>query len=115
VEKLFEFYTTWLRLQQDFLIGWFTCQKELMGNWLEGVKSMQMPFGIMAGSQGGSQQFVDLYNSWVSTMANSSKGFVEGITNFQNAWKTMMERQMEMSKETSKQLMDTFKRGGETK
>ena len=115
MEKLFEFYTTWLKWQQDFLNSWFRCQKELMDKWIEGVKSIQMSFGMMAGSQGGSQQFFDLYNSWISTMIGSSKTFTEGITNFQNAWKTMIERQIEMGKETSKQVMGLLKKGEETK
>jgi len=115
VEKAFEFYATLLKSQQDFLNNWFKCQKELMDTWLEGVKRIQMSLGIMAGSQGGSHQFFDLYNSWVSTMVSSSKSFSEGFTNFQNAWKAMIERQIEMGKETSKQLMDTFKKGEETR
>jgi len=114
VEKAFEFYGTWLKWQQDFLYSWFRCQKELMDNWLEGVKNMQMSFGMMTGSQGWSQQLFDLYNSWVSIIS-SSRAFVEGNTNFQNDWKTMIERQMEMGKEASKQLMDLFKKGGETR
>ena len=115
MEKAFEFWATLLKSQQDFLNSWCRCQKELMDNWLEGVKSIQMPFGMMAGSQGGSRQFSDLYNSWVSTMVSSSRAFIEGITNFQNDWKTMIERQMEMGKETSKQVMGLFKKGEETK
>jgi hypothetical protein len=115
VEKAFEFYGTWLKWQQDFLNNWIRYQTELMGNWLEGVKSMQMPFSIMAGSQGGSQQFANLYNSWASTMVNSSKAFIEGITNLQNSWKTMTEKQIEAGKEASKHVVVPFKKGGETR
>ena len=115
MEKFFEFYTTWLKSQQDFLNNWFRYQTELMGNWLEGVKSLQMPFSVMAGSKGGSQHFSDLYTSWLSVMTSSSKAYIEGITNFQNAWKTMIGRQMEMGKETSKQVVGPFKEGKETR
>ena len=48
-------------------------------------------------------------------MLSSSKAFTEGITNLQDAWKTMIEKQMEMSKEITKQLLDLVAKGEETK
>jgi flagellar hook-associated protein FlgK len=101
MEKVVEFYGTWLKSQQDFLDTCFRCQKELMENWLKGISNIQMLSLGMATSQGLSQQFSDFYNSWVSMMTNSSKIFTEGITNFQKTLKTMTEKQVEMSKKTS--------------
>jgi hypothetical protein len=115
MEKALELYDTWLKSQKDFLNNWTGSQKELMDNWLESIEKIQMSFGTMAGTQGGSQQFFNLFNSWFTTMLSSSKAFTEGITNLQNAWKTTIEKQMEMSKEASKHIIDLLTKVGETK
>jgi cytoplasmic iron level regulating protein YaaA (DUF328/UPF0246 family) len=112
MEKALELYDAWLQSQKDFLNNWTGSQKELMDNWLESVKKIQMSFGAVAGTHGGSQQLFDLFSSWFNTMLNSSKAFTEGITNLQNAWKTTIEKQMEMSREASKHIMDLLSKAG---
>jgi hypothetical protein len=86
-----------------------------MDNWLEGIKKIQVSFGSMAGSQGGSPQLLELFNSWFTTILSSSKAFTEGITDLQNAWKTTIEKQMEMGKETSQHIINLLAKVGETK
>jgi hypothetical protein len=115
VEKAFAFFDTWVRLQKDFLDNWTGSQKELMENWLDSIKKIQLSFSTMAGSRGVSPQLLDLFNSWYTTMLSSSRAFTEGITNLQNAWKTTIEKQMEMSKEIAKQIFDLFVKVGEAK
>ncbi len=115
MEKAFEFFDTWLKSQKDFLDNWLRSQKELMDNWLDSIKKLQMSFGTLAGTKGGSQELFDLFNSWFTTMLGSSRAFTEGITNLQNAWKTTIEKQMEMSKELAKQFFEIYKQVGEKK
>ena len=115
MEKVFEFFDPWVKSQKDFLDNWLGSQKELMDNWLDSIKKIQMSFGTMAGTRGVSPQLLDLFNSWYTTMLSSSRAFTEGITNLQNAWKTMIEKQMEMSKELSKQFFALLPKVGETK
>jgi hypothetical protein len=115
MEKTLEFYDTWLESQKYFLNNWTRSQKELMDNWLEGIKKIQVSFGSMAVSKVGSPQLLELFNSWFTTMLSSSKAFTEGITDLQNAWKTTLEKQMEMGKETSQHIIDLLAKVGETK
>ena len=115
MEKAFEFFDTWVKSQKDFLGNWTGSQKELMDNWIESIKKIQLSFSIMAGSQRVSLQLLELFNSWFTTMLSLSKAFTEGITNLQNAWKMMTEKQMEMSKGLSKQFLDLAARAEETK
>ena len=114
MEKAFEFFDTWVKSQKDFLDIWIRSQKELMDIWLDSIKKIQLSFSIMAGSQRVSLQLLELFNSWFTTMLSLSKAFTEGITNLQNAWKTI-EKQMEMSKEITKQFLDLVAKAEETK
>jgi len=86
-----------------------------MDIWFDSIEKIQMSFSTMAGSKGVSPQIIELFNSWFATMLNSTKAFNEGILNLQNAWKTMIEKQMEMSKEIAKHFFDLLKKGEETK
>jgi hypothetical protein len=115
MEKAFEFFDAWLRSQKDFLDNWLRSQNELMENWLDSIKRLQMSIGTLAGTQPGTRQVFDLFNSWFTMMLNSTKTFTEGITNLQNSWKTMIENQMEMSKEIATQFLQLFKRVEEKK
>jgi hypothetical protein len=115
MEKAFEFFDQWLKSQQDFLDNWIRSQKELMDIWFDSIKKIQLSFSTMAGSQGVSPQIIGLFNSWFATMLNSTKAFNEGIMNLQNAWKTMIEKQMEMSKEIAKHFFALFPKVEETK
>jgi hypothetical protein len=115
MKKAFEFFDPWLRSQKDFLDNWLGSQKELMDNWFESTKNIQLSFSTMAGTLGGSPQLLELFNSWYTMMLSSSRAFTEGITSLQNAWKTMIEKQMEMSKEIAKQFLDLLTKVGETK
>lgn len=115
MENAFEFFETWLRSQKDFMDNWLGSQKGMMDNWLDTTKKIQQSFGAMAGTRGGSQQLFDLFNSWFTTMLNSSKVFTEGITNLQNLWKDMTQKQMEMNKEIAQHFFDLFSKVGEAK
>ena len=115
MEKAFEFFDPWLRSQKNFLDNWTGSQKELMDNWIESIKKIQLSFSTMAGTRGVSPQLLERFNSWYTTMLSSSNAFTEGITVLQNTWKTTIEKQMEMGKETSQHFIDLLAKVGETK
>jgi hypothetical protein len=115
MEKAFEFFDPWLRSQKDFLNNWTGSQKELMDNWIESIKKIHLSFSTMAGTRGVSPQLLERFNSWYTAMLSSSRAFTEGITNLQDAWKTTIEKQMEMSKELAKQFLDLAAKAEETK
>jgi len=115
MEKAFEFFDPWLKSQKDFLGNWTGSQKELMDNWIESIKKIHLSFGTMEGTPRVSPQLLERFNSWYITMLSSSRALTEGITNLQNAWKTMIEKQMEMSKEITKQFLDLVAKAEETK
>ena len=115
MEKAFEFFDTWVKSQKDFLDNWIRSQKELMDIWFDSIKKIQLSFSTMAGTRGVPPQLLERFNSWYITMLSSSRAFTEGITNLQDAWKTMIEKQMEMSKEITKQFLDLAAKGEETK
>jgi len=115
VEKAFEFFDTWVRSRKDFLDNWIRSQKELIDNWIEAITKIHLSFGAMEGTPLVSPQLLGRFNSWYITMLSSSMAFTEGITNLQNAWKTMTEKQIEMGKGLSKQFLDLIARAAETK
>jgi hypothetical protein len=115
MENPIEFFDAWLKSQKDFMDNWLGSQKGMMENWLDATKKIQYSFGAIAGSRGGSHQLFEIFNSWFSTMLNSSKVFTESIANLQNAWKEMTQKQMDMNKEIAGHFMDLFSKMGEAK
>jgi hypothetical protein len=53
-----------------------------------------------------------MYNSWLTTLVNSSKGFTDEAGKIQENWKNTVEKQMEMSKEMVKKMSELFKQSG---
>jgi len=117
MEKAFEFLDVWLKSQKDLMDNWLMYQEGL-SNWIEATKKIQESLNNMSGIlgfQAGSPRVSDLFSSWLTLMLNSSKALTEWIMTFQNAWKTMIEKQMEMSKELAKQFLDLAAKAEETK
>jgi hypothetical protein len=115
MEKAFDFFDTWLKSQKDFLENWTGSQKGLMGEWIEATKKIRESFGSITGSQAGTLQTFDLFSSWFGTMLDSMMAFTEGMTNLQNVWKTMVEKQVEINKEIAAFIFESFPKVGEKK
>ncbi|HAM50132.1 MAG TPA: hypothetical protein DCP92_05355 [Nitrospiraceae bacterium] len=111
MEKAYEFFDGWLRSQRDFLENWVKTQKEFMENWTESTKKLQEAFFNQVGSQDGhaGKELFELYNSWITSMANSSKVFTDEAAKIQETWKNTVEKQMEMSKEMVRNYSVLFK------
>jgi hypothetical protein len=110
MEMAFEFFDSWLESQKDFLNNWIRSHRELMDNWLDSTRELRTSFGAVVGTQEGSQELLDLFNSWYTTMLMSSETFTEGIKNLQNVWMTTIDKQIEIGKEIAKLFFDLFPR-----
>ena len=114
MEKTFEFFDTWLKSQKDFLNNWLRSHRQLMDNWLDSTMKIRASLGALAGGKGGSQELVNLFNSWFNTMLISSETFTQGITNLQNVWMATIDKQIEIGKEIARLFFDLFPKGGDT-
>ena len=112
MEKAAEFFDAWAKSQKEFMENWMKSQKEFMENWTEATKKLQESFMNMGGSQEGpAKDMFTLYNSWITTMVNSSKAFTDEATKMQETWKSTVEKQVEMSKEMVKSLSELLMAG----
>jgi hypothetical protein len=109
MEKGLEFIDAWVKSQKEFMENWVKSQKEFMENWTEATKKLQESFMNMGDSQGGpTKEMLNLYNSWLTTMVNSSKVFADEAGKIQETWKNAVENQMEMSSEMVKNFSELF-------
>lgn len=116
MEKLTEFAEAWVKAQQEFMENWVKSQKAFMENWTESMKKMQQFFAGMGVSQDGpTKEILSFYNSWLTTMLNSSKAFSAETEKLQETWKDTIEKQMEMGKGMVKNFSESFKPAEEKK
>ena len=114
MEKGIDFFDAWVKSQKEFLDHWMKSQKEFMENWMASVEKLQQGFSGFGGTPEGMpvKGMVDFYNSWFTTMMNSSKTFTDEAVKVQETWKDTVEKQMEMSREMAKNYFDLLKQGG---
>ncbi|MGD0281473.1 MAG: hypothetical protein ABSB95_03830 [Dissulfurispiraceae bacterium] len=110
MEQLNEFVDSWVKSQKEFMENWVKSQKEFMENWTASIKKLQESFTNLGGSQEGpGKEILSLYNSWLTTMLNSSKVFTVEAEKVQETWKNTIENQMSMSTEMVKNFSEFFK------
>lgn len=113
MEKAMEFFDGWLKTQKEFMENWVKAQKEFMENWAEATRKLQEPLLNLGSSQEGpAKDVLNFYNSWVSTMVNSSKAFTDEVIKIQETWKSTVEKQMEMSREMANNFFELSKQAG---
>ncbi|MGD1075773.1 MAG: hypothetical protein ABR903_06800 [Thermodesulfovibrionales bacterium] len=112
-----EFFDEWLKSQKDFLENWVKNQREFMENWTESTRKLREASSRQIGAQTGhpGKEMFDLYNSWITTMVDSSKTFTDEAIKIQETWKHTVEKQMELSKEMVKNFSDLAKQTAESK
>lgn len=116
MDKVLEFLDAWMKSQKEFMEKWVRSQKEFMENWTDATRKMQEAFLSMGeGQEGTSTDRSNLYRSWLTTMVNSSKVFTDEAGKIQESWKNTVEKQMEMSREMVKNMMELFKQAAEKK
>jgi hypothetical protein len=111
MEKMIEFVDGMMKSQKEFMESWVSAQKEFMENWVETTKKIQESL-LSAGraQEGPTKETLNLYKSWLATMANSSKTFTDEAGKIQDTWKNSIEKQMEMSREMVKNISTLFKK-----
>lgn len=113
MEKLLELVDAWMKSQKEFMDNWAKSQKEFMDSWTEASRKLQESFGkVGLPQEGPAKEMMNIYNSWASTMMNSSKVFAEEAAKIQDSWKVSIEKQMDMSREMLKSLSERFAQTG---
>ena len=98
MDKMNELFDAWMKSQKDF-----------MDNWSEATKKMQETFLNMGVPQEGPmKEPLNLYKTWFTTIANSSKVFTDEAGRLQETWKSAVEKQMDMSREAVKNFSGLF-------
>ena len=111
MEKMIEFVDAMMKSQKEFMESWVSAQKDFMENWIETTKKIQETLLSAGGAQEGTtKETLNLYRSWLATMANSSKVFTDEAGKVQETWKNSVEKQMEMSREMVKNISTLFKK-----
>lgn len=110
MEHLNDFIDSWMKSQKEFMENWVKSQKEFMEYWTESIKKMQESFKSMGGPQEGpAKEILGIYDTWLTTMLNSSKAFASEADKIQEIWKNTVENQLERSKEMVKNFSEFFK------
>ena len=110
MEKVMEYVDAWMKPQKDYMENWAKSQKEMMGSWSEGTKKFQESLSTMSGFQASpAKEMIALYNSWLTTMVNSSNNFTQELEKMQEAWKNTVEQQMGISREIVNKMVTLFK------
>ncbi len=110
-DRLIEFFDSWMKTQKDILDTWIRSQKEFVDNWVEATKKMQESFLNTGGAQEGTiNENLNVYRSWLTTMANSSKVFTDQAGRIQDTWKNAVEKQMDMGREMASHFAELFKK-----
>jgi hypothetical protein len=87
-----------------------------MVNWTDATKKMQESFMKVGGTQEDpGKEMLSFYNSWLTTMVNSSKVFADEAGKIQETWKNTIEKQMDMSREMVRNMSESFKQAGAKK
>jgi len=116
MENVMDYVNAWMKSQKDFMENWVKSQKDLMESFTEATKKLQESLMTMGGSQEGpAKEMFAMYNLWLTTLVNSSKGFTDEAGKIQENWKKTVEKQMEMTKEMVKKMSELFPQYGEKK
>ena len=111
MDKIMEFVDALMKSQKEFMESWVQSQKQFMESWIDTTRKIQESFLSLGGSQEGTtKETVNLYRSWLTTMANSTKVYTEEAGKIQETWKNTVEKQMDMSREMVKNLTALFQK-----
>ena len=89
--------------------SWVNSQKEFTENWTVATKIIQGSLLNMARPpEGATREILDVYQSALMAMVDSSKVLTDKAEKIQDTWKKNVERQMEISRELMKNYTDIF-------
>jgi hypothetical protein len=98
-----------MKTQKDFMDSCTKAQKEGLERWAEATVKLQKPFLNMVGTQEGPMKdLVGFYSNGLTTMMNSAKTVADESGKVQEAWRSGVEKQMEMAREMMQKMTGFF-------
>jgi len=105
-----------MKTQKDFMDSCAKAQSEGLERWTEATTKLQQPFLNMVGMQEGPMKdMIGFYSNGLTTMMNSAKTVAAESGKIQEAWKSTVEKQMEMAREMMQQMSGCFQPVGARK
>ncbi len=101
MEKAFEIFETWFKMQREFIDTWTAMQKTYVDTVMDAAKKWQDTF-LKAGAGPESpsgRQTLNMYEDWLAAVLSSSRTFADEAIKLQEMWKSTAERQMNTGRE----------------
>jgi len=109
MNNVMEMVDSCMNAQKDFMNSCVNAQKDGMERWTEATMKLQEPLLNMGGTPAGPMKdMMGFYKSCLTTMMNSTKTVAEESGKMQDAWKSAVEKQMEMSREMMQKMTVFF-------
>lgn len=113
MEKTFELYNTWFKMQKEFIDTWANAQKDFVDNLIEASKKLQESF-LEAGSMREGvpgKELLNFYTNWFNTIITSSRSFTDEVIKMQETWKSSLQKQMETSRDMIRNFTEASRQG----
>jgi hypothetical protein len=109
MERIIEYVDAWMKSQKEFMESWVNSQKEFTENWTVATKIIQDSLLNMARPpESATKEILDLYQSALMAMVDSSKVLTDKAGKIQDTWKRNVERQMDISRDLVKNYTEFF-------
>lgn len=111
MEKQLDYFDNWANTQKAFMGNMLNAQKEMRRQWLDSVQKVQDSIGQLPGVQENPQakEALNLYNTWFSTMLNTTKALGDETLKVQETLNSSIEKQIDMGRELVTSLSDLSK------
>jgi hypothetical protein len=111
METQLDYFDTWMNTQKAFMNNMLNAQKEMRSQWLDSVQKVQDSISKLPGVQENPQakEALNLYNTWFSTMLNTTKALGDEALKVQETLNTSIEKQIEMGRELVSSLSELSK------
>ncbi len=111
MDKMLELVDQWMRSQTEFMESWMKSQKQFMDNWTVATKIIHDSLFRAGGPpEGKTKEIMELYQSALMSLVDSSKVLTNEAEKIQERWKNSVEKQMDMSNEMVKNFSELFKK-----
>lgn len=105
MNNVMDMMDSFMKSQKAFMDSCAKAQKEGVEHWAEATVKLQKPFLNMGGAQEGPMKdLLGYYGNCVATMTNSAKTVADESGRIQEAWKSAVEKQMELAREMMQKM-----------
>jgi hypothetical protein len=111
METQLDYFDNWANAQKAFMGNLLNAQKEVRSQWLDSVQKVQDSIGKLPGVQDNPQarEALNLYNTWFSTMLNTTKALGDEALKVQETLNASIEKQIDMGRELAGSLSELSK------